>query len=60
MTALIALGRFTRGAHPPATRSPTQADTVLSWDPADRTLIIANIVGKMPWTEQAQSSPPVG
>ena len=38
MTALIAL---------------TQADTVLLWDPADRTLIAANIVGKMPWTECA-------
>jgi hypothetical protein len=38
MTALIAL---------------TQADTVLLWDPADRTLIAANIVGKMPWTEGA-------
>ena len=38
MTALIAL---------------TQADTVLLWDPADRTLIAANVVGKMPWTERA-------
>jgi predicted nucleic acid-binding Zn ribbon protein len=36
MTALIAL---------------TQADTVLAWDPADRTLIAANIVGTMPWTQ---------
>ena len=43
MTALIAL---------------TQADTVLLWDPADRTLIAANVVGKMPWTERAQPSPP--
>jgi predicted nucleic acid-binding Zn ribbon protein len=43
MTALIAL---------------TQADTVLLWDPADRTLIAANLVGKMPWTEQAQPSAP--
>jgi hypothetical protein len=43
MTALIAL---------------TQADTVLAWDPADRTLIAANIVGRMPWTERAQPSPP--
>ena len=33
MTALIAL---------------TQADTVLAWDPADRTLIAANIAGRMP------------
>jgi len=38
MTALIAL---------------TQADTVLAWDPANRTLIAANIVGRMPWTEHA-------
>jgi hypothetical protein len=43
MTALIAL---------------TQADTVLAWDPADRTLIVANIVGRMPWTGRAQLSPP--
>ena len=28
------------------------AETVLMWDPADRTLIAANIVGKMPWTER--------
>jgi hypothetical protein len=28
----------------------TQAPTVLLWDPADRTLIVANLVGKMPWT----------
>jgi hypothetical protein len=39
MTALIAL---------------TQADTVLAWDPADRTLIAANLVGTMPWTERAR------
>ncbi len=45
MTALIAL---------------TQADTVLAWDPADRTLIAANLVGRMPWTERTQSSPPSG
>jgi predicted nucleic acid-binding Zn ribbon protein len=38
MTALIAL---------------TQADTVLAWDPADRTLIAANIAGKMPGTGHA-------
>jgi hypothetical protein len=44
MTALIAL---------------TRADTVLAWDPADRTLIAANLVGRMPWTERAQpASPP--
>lgn len=27
-----------------------QADTVLAWDPDNRTLIVANIVGRMPWT----------
>lgn len=43
MTALVAL---------------TQADTVLAWDPVDRTLIAANIVGKMPWTQRAQPSSP--
>ena len=36
MTALVAL---------------TQADTVLVWDPADRTLVAANLRGTMPWTE---------
>src|SRR5262250_905656 len=41
MTALIAL---------------TQADTVLAWDPGDRTLIAANLVGTMPWTESAAMS----
>lgn len=35
MTALVALA---------------EADTVMAWDPLDRTLIIANIVGTMPWT----------
>ena len=43
MTALIAL---------------TQAGTVLAWDPADRTLIAANLVGTMPWTERPPPSPP--
>jgi predicted nucleic acid-binding Zn ribbon protein len=38
MTALIAL---------------TQAEAVLAWDPADRTLIAASIAGRMPWTEHA-------
>jgi hypothetical protein len=38
MTALIAL---------------TQAGAVLAWDPAGRTLIAANIVGTMPWTQRA-------
>jgi hypothetical protein len=32
----------------------TQADTVLLWDPADRTLIAANIVGS--WLEVAPGS----
>jgi hypothetical protein len=34
----------------------TQGETVLLWDPSDRTLIVANIVGKMPWTEGIQSA----
>jgi hypothetical protein len=38
--------------------APAQAGTVLAWDPADRTLIAANLVGTMPWTERAQPSPP--
>jgi hypothetical protein len=29
----------------------TQADTVLAWDPTNRTLVAANLVGTMPWTE---------
>jgi hypothetical protein len=45
MTALIAL---------------TQAGTVLAWDPAHRTLIAANLVGRMPWTGRPPSSPPPG
>jgi hypothetical protein len=32
--------------------SLTQAPTVLLWDPEDRTLIAANIVGRMPWTDR--------
>jgi hypothetical protein len=35
MTALVALAT---------------ADTVLAWDPTNRALIVANIVGTMPWT----------
>jgi len=31
-----------------------RADTDLVWDPVDRTLIAANIVGRMPWTERPQ------
>ncbi len=30
-----------------------RADTVLAWDPTDSTLIVANIVGQMPWTVTA-------
>ena len=32
-----------------------RADTVLAWDPANATLIAANIVGQMPWTVQVGS-----
>jgi hypothetical protein len=35
----------------------TPAGTALAWDPADRTLIAANLVGTMPWTERASPSP---
>ena len=28
-----------------------QADTTLAWDPTNHTLIIANIIGTMPWTQ---------
>jgi hypothetical protein len=27
-----------------------KADTVMVWDPTNRSLIVANIVGTMPWT----------
>jgi hypothetical protein len=37
MTALVALAR---------------ANTVLVWDPDDRTLIAANLRGTLPWTEK--------
>jgi hypothetical protein len=40
MTALVALA---------------QADTVLAWDPDNRTLIAANIMGRMPWTTRDDS-----
>ena len=33
----------------------SQADTVLAWDPANGTLIAANVVGTMPWTIHAPS-----
>jgi hypothetical protein len=29
-----------------------KADTVLAWDPTNRTLVAANLVGTMPWTER--------
>jgi hypothetical protein len=29
----------------------SQADTVLLWDPEGRTLIAADVVGQMPWSE---------
>jgi hypothetical protein len=28
----------------------SQADTALAWDPDNQTLIVANIIGTMPWT----------
>jgi hypothetical protein len=30
----------------------SQAGTVLAWDPTNGTLIAANVVGTMPWTER--------
>ncbi|HKB49776.1 MAG TPA: hypothetical protein VKC57_18855, partial [Ktedonobacterales bacterium] len=32
-----------------------QADTVMAWDPLNRSLIIANIIGTMPWTVDGSS-----
>ena len=40
MTALVALA---------------QADTVMAWDPVNQSLIIANILGAMPWTVASDS-----
>ena len=40
MTALVALAR---------------ADTVMAWDPENKALIIANIVGTMPWTADSSA-----
>jgi hypothetical protein len=34
-----------------------EADTVLVWDPDDRTLIAANLRGTMPWTERPEADP---
>lgn len=31
-----------------------RADTVMAWDPLNRALIIANIVGTMPWTVESE------
>jgi hypothetical protein len=33
-----------------------QAGTVMIWDPPNRTLIAANVVGQMPWTVHKASS----
>lgn len=33
-----------------------EAGTVMVWDPPNRTLIAANVVGQMPWTVQTGSS----
>jgi len=41
MTALVALA---------------QAGTVMAWDPDNRTLVAANIVGQMPWTTRDDRS----
>ena len=30
-----------------------QAETVFAWDPTNRTLIVANLVGTMPWTQHS-------
>ena len=35
----------------------TQAPTLLLWDPAADTLIAANLVGRMPWTDQFEPAP---
>ena len=40
MTALVALAK---------------ADTVMAWDPLNRSLIVANIVPTMPWTAVGSS-----
>jgi hypothetical protein len=38
------------GASIAALAALAQAGTVMAWDPEDHTLIVANIVGQMPWT----------
>ncbi len=35
----------------------TQAPTTLLWDPVDDTLIAANLVGRMPWTDELEQLP---
>jgi hypothetical protein len=35
-----------------------QADTVLVWDPDNRTVIAANLRGTMPWTERLDELDP--
>lgn len=30
-----------------------RAEAVFAWDPTNRTLIVANIVGTMPWTQHS-------
>lgn len=40
-SAMIALAAFAR------------ADAVFAWDPTNRTLIVANLVGTMPWTQHS-------
>ena len=45
--------RFTTAVSPAALTAVVAmagADCVFAWDPADQTLIGANIVGQMPWT----------
>jgi hypothetical protein len=32
-----------------------QGGTVMSWDPKDHTLIVANVVGQMPWSVRDDS-----
>jgi hypothetical protein len=35
----------------------TQAPALLLWDPAADTLIAANLVGRMPWTDRFEPPP---
>jgi hypothetical protein len=35
----------------------SQADTTMLWDPEGSTLIAANLVGQMPWTEEPKREP---